>query len=105
MVAQHVGLADGLASERHYTVRTLPAGVARGLGDMVRHAGPLGTARAAAIVVGLATTTAGFVVSQIGDAWINDFQTERREENFRGTGRRTAPPVSGSRRAMVRPSR
>jgi GT2 family glycosyltransferase len=69
MVAQHVGLSDGLASERHYTVRTLPAGVLRGLGDLVRHADPLGTARAAAIVVGLATTTAGFAISQVSDAW------------------------------------
>lgn len=71
MVAQYVGLADGLASERHYTVRTLPAGVLRGLGDMLRHADPLGIARAAAIVAGLATTTTGFVVSQIADSRID----------------------------------
>jgi len=77
MVAQHVGLADGLASERQYTVRTLPAGVLRGLGDMFRHADPLGTARAAAIVAGLATTTTGFVVSQIADSWVD---TSRRSD-------------------------
>jgi GT2 family glycosyltransferase len=68
MVAQHVGLTDGLASERQYTMRTLPAGVARGLADTVRHVDPLGVVRAAAIVVGLTTTTTGFFVSQAAGA-------------------------------------
>lgn len=77
MVAQHVGLADGLASERSYTVRTLPAGIARGVRDTLRHASPLGTARAAAIVAGLAVTTTGFVVSQLSGSRTNGFK--RRE--------------------------
>ncbi|HVX28879.1 MAG TPA: hypothetical protein VHA53_00260, partial [Nitrolancea sp.] len=94
MVAQHVGMADGLASERQYTMRTLPIGVLRGLGDIVRHADPHGPARAAAIVAGLATTTTGFVVSQIADARIGPTRrraargplTERADERPRQIG-------------------
>jgi GT2 family glycosyltransferase len=105
MVAQHVGMADGLASERHYTVRTLPAGVARGLTDTVRHASPLGTARAAAIVAGLVVTTTGFVVSQVSGSWMHDFKRrevktqrggwERKRFNHIDVGSaRDAPPPS-----------
>jgi GT2 family glycosyltransferase len=55
-----VGGDAALSSERAYTVRTLPAGVLRETGAAVRHASPLRLARAAAIVLGLAFTVAGY---------------------------------------------
>jgi glycosyltransferase involved in cell wall biosynthesis len=60
VVARLVGAGDGLASERAYTMRTLPAGVMAGLATTIR-GDPSGLARAGAIVGGLAITTAGYV--------------------------------------------
>jgi glucosyl-dolichyl phosphate glucuronosyltransferase len=61
LVAQSVGAGDGLSSERAHALKTLPAGVLRGVGDALR--GDLaGLARAGAIVVGLAWTTWGYAV-------------------------------------------
>jgi glucosyl-dolichyl phosphate glucuronosyltransferase len=62
VVTQYVGAKDGLASERAYTVQTLPQGIVRGLTDALFHHDPTGLARAGAIVVGLAVTTAGYLV-------------------------------------------
>jgi hypothetical protein len=60
LVATEVGRQDALASERGYTLRTLPWGVVQGLADALR--GRLaGAGRAAAIVAGLAVTTAGYL--------------------------------------------
>lgn len=60
LLAQHVGAAPALASERRYAARALPAGVARGLRDALRgDAGGLG--RAASIVAALAVTALGYV--------------------------------------------
>jgi len=61
-ITRYVGLQDGLASERSYTLRTLPEGVVRGLTDALLRRDPTGFARAGAIVVGLAATTAGYVM-------------------------------------------
>ncbi len=64
MVARFVGANDGLASERTYTLRTLPSGVLRGLRDAIQ--GNLsGLARAAMIVGGLALTAAGYAVGTV----------------------------------------
>lgn len=59
-VVRMAGSGQGLSSERAYSTRVLPAGVLRGLIDPLRGrwAGP---ARAAAIVAGLAITTAGYL--------------------------------------------
>jgi GT2 family glycosyltransferase len=58
-VARRTGPQAALASERAYVARTLPRGVLRGLGDALR--GDLGgIGRAAAIVIGLAFTSAGY---------------------------------------------
>jgi hypothetical protein len=62
VIARHVGVRDSLASERAYTLRVLPQGVKRGLIDTLFHHDPTGLARAGAIVVGLAVTTAGYLV-------------------------------------------
>ena len=63
-VSHAVGARDGLASERTYTFRTLPKGVARGLADTLFHFDPAGVVRAGAIVAGLAITTAGYLRSR-----------------------------------------
>ncbi len=60
VLAGLVGSDSGLEAERTYTSRTLPLGVLGGLGDAFRGR-PSGLARAAAIVAGLLTTTAGYL--------------------------------------------
>ena len=60
LVTASVGAGDGLSSERHYTTSTLPRGVLRGLLDLLRGR-PAGAGRAAAILIGLAATTAGYL--------------------------------------------
>ena len=60
------GASEGLASERAYTLRTLPQGVLRGLADAVLRRDPSGAGRAAAIAAGLAVTTAGYVSGRLG---------------------------------------
>jgi glycosyltransferase involved in cell wall biosynthesis/GT2 family glycosyltransferase len=60
VLAGLVGSESGLEAERTYTSRTLPLGVLRGVGDALR--GDFsGLSRAAMIVTGLLTTTAGYV--------------------------------------------
>jgi hypothetical protein len=60
-VAQMAGSAAGLAAERHYVTRTLPAGVGSALADALRGR-PGGGARAAAIMLGLTWTVVGYAV-------------------------------------------
>ncbi len=61
-LAQLVGTQSGLSSERSYVRRTLPLGVLRGFGDALR-GDFAGLKRAAMILTGLATTTAGYVTA------------------------------------------
>lgn len=63
-VAARVGSQRALAAERSYTVRVLPAGMARGLRDACRGQQGAGL-RALAIGAGLAMTTAGYVTGQL----------------------------------------
>lgn len=58
-VAARVGSERALASERTYARRVLPRGVARGLGD-ARRGDLAALGRAAAIIAGLGTTSAGY---------------------------------------------
>jgi len=73
-VATSVGRQAALSAERSYVRRTLPVGVWRGLREAVRDRRPEGAARSAAIVLGLAATTLGFL---------------------RGRLARTVPPIGG----------
>jgi glucosyl-dolichyl phosphate glucuronosyltransferase len=58
-VARRVGRSSALSAERAYTSRVLPRGIWQGLRDSC--SGDIwGAARAAAIVLGLASTTAGY---------------------------------------------
>ncbi|MGY0487484.1 glycosyltransferase family 2 protein [Streptomyces sp. WG-D5] len=64
LVARSVGADKGLESERAYTSRVLPAGVARGVRDFVLgRAG--GAGRAGAIVAGALTTVGGYAVGSL----------------------------------------
>lgn len=63
-VTESVGVTDGLSSEWSYTRKTLPLGVLRGLvrplfGDL---SGPV---RSGVIIIGLAYTTAGYVLGSL----------------------------------------
>jgi glycosyltransferase involved in cell wall biosynthesis len=59
LVTANVGSSDGLSSERHYTTRTLPSGIVRGLADFI--SGDVsGLTRAGAITAGLGSTVAGY---------------------------------------------
>jgi glycosyltransferase involved in cell wall biosynthesis len=63
-VSRLVGPGRGLASERTYVRRTLPRGIMQGLKEGI---GPdrAGAGRSGAIVVGLATTTVGYVRGRV----------------------------------------
>lgn len=65
VVAALAGPRSALATERTYVVRVLPRGVARGLRDglLARRTGGFG--RAAAIVLGLALTSSGYLVGRV----------------------------------------
>jgi O-antigen biosynthesis protein len=64
LVSRHVGRSDGLASERAYVMRALPAGIGRALAQAVR--GEPGKAlRAGAIVAGLALTGVGYLAGTL----------------------------------------
>jgi hypothetical protein len=88
VITSYVGAHDGLASERAFTLRTLPRGVARGLTDTIRRGDPTGIVRAAAIVAGLAITTGGYIAGSIA---------RRLPGRVAGTGR-----ISNSREAPAR---
>jgi GT2 family glycosyltransferase len=61
IVARRSGAGSGLSTERSYSLRTLPRGIARGLADAVRRRDPFGLARAVAIAGGFCVTLAGYV--------------------------------------------
>jgi len=66
LVARLVGAGAGSATERAYTLRTLPRGVARGLVDALVRSDLSGLARAGAITLGLAITIAGYLQGMAG---------------------------------------
>lgn len=63
-ITRYVGTNDGLASERTYTLHTLPLGIVHGLRDTFSLRDSNGIARAWAILAGLIVTTAGYVVGK-----------------------------------------
>jgi len=65
VVARFVGVKDGLASERTYSLRTLPHAVVRNLIDVLFHDDLTGLLRAGAIVVGLVVTIVGYFMGSI----------------------------------------
>ncbi|WP_338904967.1 glycosyltransferase family 2 protein [Streptomyces nigra] len=97
LVTGHVGVRRGLESERRYTTRVLPAGVARGVRDFLLGR-PGGAGRAAAIVTGVTSAALGYAVGVVrahhGDApsWVVDApaQTEPPSPRARTEGRSRA---------------
>ena len=65
LVTRLVGTQDGLASERTYTLRTLPHGVMQGVVDVLRHRDLTGLVRSGTILAGLGVTTAGYLVGTV----------------------------------------
>lgn len=63
-ITETVGVGDGLSSERTYSIVTLPLGVLRGIGSALR-GDFAGLGRSAAIITGLAWTTAGYLAGNI----------------------------------------
>jgi len=80
LVTASVGAADGLATERRYTTRVLPLGVAHGVADAV-HGDLPGLGRAGAIVAGVTTTAAGYAAG-----WIQRRVTKPPGARRQGTG-------------------
>ncbi|MGI5531639.1 glycosyltransferase family 2 protein [Streptomyces syringium] len=64
LVARSVGARAGLATERRYTTRVLPAGIARGVRDALLGR-PGGAGRAGAIVAGVAAAAGGYAVGSV----------------------------------------
>jgi GT2 family glycosyltransferase len=64
VLAGMAGTARGLETERSYVTHTLPRGVLRGAGDVLRGDG-WGALRAAAIVAGLVTTGVGYLAGRL----------------------------------------
>lgn len=64
IISRFVGPKDSLASERSYTLKTLPQGVLRGLTDAVLRRDLSGLLRAGAIVAGFGVTTVGYLVGR-----------------------------------------
>ena len=62
VISRRLGANQALATERQYAVRTLGRGVVRNLIATVRERDLGGSQRAAAIIVGLATTSFGYLV-------------------------------------------
>lgn len=62
VVTRYVGARDSLASERSYTIRTLPRGVLRNISNAIFHRDLAGLQRAGAIIAGLLITTIGYLV-------------------------------------------
>ncbi|GHG67111.1 hypothetical protein GCM10018779_38880 [Streptomyces griseocarneus] len=64
LVARSVGAQEGLATERRYTTRVLPAGVGRGVRDALLGR-PGGAGRAGAIVAGVAAAAGGYALGTL----------------------------------------
>src|SRR5690606_20749232 len=82
LVARYVGTGSALASERRYAFLTLARGVRRELTDTVLRRDLNALRRAAALVLGLAITTAGYTVGTLA-------------ERFTPHRRQAAAPVPG----------
>jgi len=73
IITRHVGAKDSLSSERDYTLKILPSGVIRGITDCVSRHDLTGLQRAGAIIAGLATTAAGYLIGTLSrPAYVED---------------------------------
>jgi glycosyltransferase involved in cell wall biosynthesis len=65
LISKRIGRQDGLASERTYTLKTLPKGIMRGLKDTLLRHDLTGMTRSIAIIAGFSLTTMGYMVGYI----------------------------------------
>jgi len=66
-VARLVGTGDATSSERAYTFRTLPTGVANSLYDAIHNGNARGLLRAGAILAGVGLASAGYAFGTVSD--------------------------------------
>lgn len=76
VLAWLVGGQQALASERAHVLKTLPLGILRSIMDGILRRDPAALARAAAIVVGLAATSAGYITGRL------DIETTARARGY-----------------------
>jgi GT2 family glycosyltransferase len=88
-VTGSVGAGDGLATERRYTTRVLPAGVAHGVADAL-HGDRAGLGRAGAIVAGLTATAAGYAAGRASQQ-AQQYRQQRAARRSAGAGRTGGP--------------
>lgn len=69
LVSRFTGARSGLDSERKYTLRVLPIGIARGVRDAAWRREISGLGRAGAILCGLFITACGFVIGAAREQW------------------------------------
>jgi O-antigen biosynthesis protein len=86
VITELLGAQDGLASERVYTRRVLPSGIAHGVADLAR-GDRSGLARACAISAGLATTAAGYTHGKLF------LERTARERGWQGPALRRGPQL------------
>ena len=65
LVTRYVGAKDSLASERTYTLKTLPSGVIRNIKNSIFHHNLIGFQRAGAIIAGLFITMMGYFIGTL----------------------------------------
>ncbi len=86
LVSRFVGARDGLASERIYTLRTLPQGIGRDVYDALLRRDPADLERAGAIVAGLAITTLGYLTGLVSE-WLSNSPHPQRQHTLTGNQR------------------
>ncbi len=80
-----VGSERGLSSERSYVLRTLPAGIAWGIGDAIFRRDVSGLGRAAAIVWGLTCACLGYAQGRVC-SWLRNGRISGEHGPKRSTG-------------------
>ena len=75
VITRHVGAKDSLSSESAYTLKVLPLGIVRGITDCFLKGDVSGLQRAGAILAGLATTTAGYLLGTLARPIYTENQT------------------------------
>jgi GT2 family glycosyltransferase len=83
LVAHYIGTKDGLASERSYIISNLAQGVKRGVAKTLFQHDRTGIARAGAIVVGLGTTIAGYLIGSLRQRFARKGTEGSIQKNFK----------------------
>lgn len=101
-VSQLVGANDGLSSEWTYTLQTLPSGVLQGLVDLAYRGDAGGLGRAAAICLGLAVTTVGYLRGRL-QSWFGKDATVSTTESNPSQSNISQPHLAQSQLTITQP--